>query len=114
MPTSPPSSPASGRRRWRSARFTGAPPAGARRGTPLAPPTISAATSIGFPAEPTPSGPVAGCRTKTSLGGGMRNGFLISLSMLGLLGCSGKHLLVGEDGTGGIGGAVGAAAGAPG
>src|SRR3954447_16694034 len=111
MPTSPPSWRASGRPRWRNARFTGAPPAGAPRGTPPGPPTICAATWIGFPTEPTPSGPVDGCRTTTSLeGGGMRNGCLIFLSTVGLLGCAGKHLLVGEDGAGG----VGAAAGAPG
>ena len=40
----------------------------------------------------------------------MRTGYLILLSMLCLMGCSGKHLLVGEDGAGG----VGAAAGGPG
>jgi len=49
-----------------------------------------------------------------ALGGGMRNGRLILLAMLGLLGCSGKHLLVGEDGAGAAAGAVGAAGGAAG
>ena len=44
----------------------------------------------------------------------MRNGWQIYLLMCGLLGCSGKHLLVGEDGAGGAAGIVGAAAGAGG